>query len=543
MSLESRVAALEAKDAGSKTIDQLPEIINPTDPVFIPASTNGVAAGKINTTNLGGSTMTEDGQTFIITSTDVIQDVAPTAAEAPSPTSGDSAIKQLTDGIIEYWTYTTAWAKGFNSTPADLSTIYSYIQYENNIGARTNQDIAVSYKSQSVNTSGTADANLITFDRNIIVVAFVGASDFVNVLFVQDGIGNQLEMNALNCLGVSGQQVLYKLSQKIQVSTTPLVNQYQGQLTGYIDTGDITISNTPAGYKAYSIINGNVNTFDAPNTSGFDAYMTLSISKVASSGGGLSADGTKGIVDEAGNARFGGTPDQDLTLTLGNSRNFRIQGQGDANTYFNLFSSGFLGNDASLFEFRSGATANDAVVNVKGDKTAQVGSLAGSFTATQTALNMTNGNGSIVLTGAGNIRVNSVDIGTPVVGNLIGIKNVDGTIEQVEALAKPSSINVANTAYYPVPQTNHGDVHTLVAQTQDVFIDFTNVTVADGEAKVFNMVIGGSAVFTATLGEGNFYDPSGVTINELDIAVSNNIKSIQLIVSRTGANQRIDIIQ
>jgi len=62
MSLESRVAVLEVKDAASKTINQLPEIVNPIDSFYVPASTNGVSAGKINISKVIGDSISDSNQ-------------------------------------------------------------------------------------------------------------------------------------------------------------------------------------------------------------------------------------------------------------------------------------------------------------------------------------------------------------------------------------------------------------------------------------------------------------------------------------------------
>lgn len=189
----------------------------------------------------------------------------------------------------------------------------------------------------------------------------------------------------------------------------------------YINSQDTGSSTTR--YYVFPLDFGNLSiptNFDIGQVYKFNLYQTSS----------LLADGTSGIQNDFGNARIGGTTDKDLVLNLGNARNFRINGVGS--TYLNLFTSLIFGNDASNFELRSGPNATDARIGVTGDGVAGLGSAGGSITANSGQVAMFNLNGGVQLNGAGNLRVNSSDIGTPVVGNMLGFGSVDGTVIQIK---------------------------------------------------------------------------------------------------------------
>jgi hypothetical protein len=49
--------------------------------------------------------------------TNTTENVAPTGAEIPSPKAGSIGIVRLSNGVIEVWNYTSAWAKAFKHTP------------------------------------------------------------------------------------------------------------------------------------------------------------------------------------------------------------------------------------------------------------------------------------------------------------------------------------------------------------------------------------------------------------------------------------------
>ena len=65
-------------------------------------------------------TITLDGNNVNILRTDATESVAPTTGEVASPISGDTATIRLSNGLIEFWNYTTAWARLFKIDPVTL---------------------------------------------------------------------------------------------------------------------------------------------------------------------------------------------------------------------------------------------------------------------------------------------------------------------------------------------------------------------------------------------------------------------------------------
>ncbi|MEM7377593.1 MAG: hypothetical protein AAF460_08820, partial [Pseudomonadota bacterium] len=64
----------------------------------------------------------QDGRSYNIQRADAVESVAPTAVEAPTANlkAGDTAYIKLTNNAVEYWSYTTAWARDFICVPATL---------------------------------------------------------------------------------------------------------------------------------------------------------------------------------------------------------------------------------------------------------------------------------------------------------------------------------------------------------------------------------------------------------------------------------------
>lgn len=64
---------------------------------------------RVNIGSLAGA----DGNHVPIVRANTTEDVAPTVGEIPSPASGDSASVYLTNGKLEFWVFTTVWAKAY----------------------------------------------------------------------------------------------------------------------------------------------------------------------------------------------------------------------------------------------------------------------------------------------------------------------------------------------------------------------------------------------------------------------------------------------
>ena len=138
--------------------------------------------------------------------------------------------------------------------------------------------VLASYRSGT--QVGNPDGNNITFDREILRLSFTGATTFEDVLFINKSIGNAFSNNIFNVLDISGNEAYFQLSKQKELNTGSGLNTMIPELSGYINTTEITIPNIDPNYTAYEILNGNIITSDSPNSGGFDSNFTLILSKV-----------------------------------------------------------------------------------------------------------------------------------------------------------------------------------------------------------------------------------------------------------------------
>lgn len=138
--------------------------------------------------------------------------------------------------------------------------------------------IIASYRSGTQST-GEPDGNDIVFDREVLSLTFIGAT-LNHVLFIDTTIGDQLTNNALNCLEIPGNEFYFQLSRVRELSVGSGLETVIPDITGYAFTTELNIPNLPANYKAYDIQNGNTNTSDSPNPTGFDSLVTIMLNKV-----------------------------------------------------------------------------------------------------------------------------------------------------------------------------------------------------------------------------------------------------------------------
>lgn len=109
---------------------------------------SGTTWTRVNIGALAGA----DGNHVPIVRANTTEDVAPTIGEIPSPTSGDSASVYLTNGKLEFWVYTTVWAKAYVLQADQASNLA--------IGTRTSTAVPVTNSNGSGITIPEATTSL-----------------------------------------------------------------------------------------------------------------------------------------------------------------------------------------------------------------------------------------------------------------------------------------------------------------------------------------------------------------------------------------------